>query len=137
MTQRYAIRHLIVLTTLAALVFATLPWSRPVAQTMILISICAAIHVLIARRLNCYHALLPGVVSALLAGVFLSELSGNAPLGSRWLELELHPLSIIQVIGMMIVGWYAQIQYVQVRRSHEQAFQRCDVTQAREKTAEP
>lgn len=77
---------------------------------------------LIARRLNCYHAAFPGVVSTLLTGVFISELTGDAPLSSQWLGLEFSTLSIAQLIAMTAVGWYAQIQYVQIRRRHEQAF---------------
>ena len=136
MIHRYAIWHLIVLTTLTAVLFATLPWSRPVARAAILISFWTAIHVLIARRLNCYQAVFPGVVSALLTGVLISELTGDATLGSHWLELDFHPLSIAQLIATMTVGWCAQVQYVQVRRRHERAFRHCDLSQTSEKAAE-
>ena len=136
MIQRYAIWHLIVLTTLAAVLFATFSWSRPVAETMFLISIWLAIHMLIARRLSCYEAIFPGVVFALLTRVFVSEITGDAPLGSRWLELEFHPLYIAQLIAMTTVGCSAQIHYAQFRRKYEQALQSSDLTHAREKAAE-
>ncbi|WP_182869760.1 hypothetical protein [Stieleria mannarensis] len=124
MIRQFHIWHLIVATTVAALLFATLQLPASIAQALVVVVVFGTFHVLIARRCNCYESVFAGAVAALLVATFFSSVNGGWSLGNGWIGMFLDPMSILRWITMATVGGFVQVNYVHAFREQQRQFQR-------------
>ncbi|MDM4015827.1 hypothetical protein [Roseiconus lacunae] len=74
---RYRLSHLLIITTFATPLFATLQLSQEFSTVLVIVFGCSLFHVLLASQLKCYKIVLPGVAAAFLTAVcFLNEMHG-------------------------------------------------------------